>query len=123
MDVQSLGEAGTPSAAPQSPVPQPQQQAAAVSSPAQPTNGSPAPSQPNSSDSSDKTLAHTVAGILGSPSSGSVHVSYRVEKPDEIVTVFTDGAGHEIAQVPSETMIQIAEFFQTQTGITLDRNA
>ena len=119
MDVQSLGEPGTPTAGPQTPAPQPQ--AAAVSFPTPSSDSSSAPSQ--SSGGSDKTLAHTVAGILGASPSDNVRVSYRIEKPDEIVTVFTDSAGHEIAQVPSEAMIQIAQFFDSQTGVTLDRNA
>ena len=120
MDIQSLGEAGTAPAAPATPQPQ----AAAVSTPQQqqPSNAS-TPSQPSTPSSSDKTLAHTVAGILGAAPGDNVHVSYRIEKPDEIVTVFTDASGHEIAQVPSEAMIQIAQFFDAHSGVTLDQCA
>ncbi|MDQ2681370.1 MAG: hypothetical protein M3Y21_10205 [Candidatus Eremiobacteraeota bacterium] len=73
-------------------------------------------------------LSPAIAKIFGSgdaPQSVSLNVSYRVARPlDEIVTVFSDPAtGKEIAQFPSEMIIQIAEFFDKQSGITLDRNA
>ena len=122
MDIQSLGEAGTGAATPQA---QSQPQAADISStPAQaPAPGTAQPDATQSRGNTDRTLAQTVAGILGASSTDNVHVSYRIEKPDEIVTVFTNADGHEIAQVPSEAMIQIAQFFDAQTGVTLDRNA
>lgn len=53
----------------------------------------------------------------------SVNVSYRVEN-DAIITVFTDPTtGKEITQVPSEVMVQIAQFFDKHSGITLDKSA
>jgi len=121
MDIHSLGEAGaaTAGAAPPQPQVSPQTQAGA---PSTDSVGTPASSGQGSS-SGNTTLAHTVGGLLGGTSSDPVHVSYRIEKPDEIVTVFTDAQGHEIAQVPSEAMIQIAQFFDTQTGVAIDRNA
>jgi hypothetical protein len=72
-------------------------------------------------------LSPVVAKIFGrgdTPHTLSVNVSYRVEHPDIIVTVFTDPAtGQEIAQVPSEVLVQIAQFFDKESGVTLDRSA
>lgn len=72
-------------------------------------------------------LSPALAKIFGNgvPGSLSVNVSYRVERnPDMIVTVFTDPkTGKEIAQVPAEVMVQIAQFFDKQSGVTLDRSA
>jgi hypothetical protein len=67
-------------------------------------------------------VTSAVAKLLGP---GGAQVSYRVYRnPDEIVTVFSDPkTGEEIAQFPSEAMVQIAEFFDAQTGVTLDQNA
>jgi hypothetical protein len=61
----------------------------------------------------------------GVPKPVSVNVSYRVEHdPNIIVTVFTDPAtGQEIAQIPAEVMVQIAQFFDKESGVTLDRSA
>jgi hypothetical protein len=72
-------------------------------------------------------LSPVVAKILAqgnTPQPVTVNVSYRVEHdPDMIVTVFTDPhTGAEIAQVPAEVMIQIAQFFDKQSGVTLDRS-
>jgi uncharacterized FlaG/YvyC family protein len=55
----------------------------------------------------------------------SVNVSYRVEhNPDIVVMVMTDPkTGKEIAQVPAEVMVQIAQFFDKESGVTLDRSA
>lgn len=53
----------------------------------------------------------------------SVNVSYRVENGN-IVTVFTDPhTGKEITQVPAEVVVQMAQFFDKHTGITLDKSA
>lgn len=75
-------------------------------------------------------LSPVVAKIFGSAgdsaaASYTVNVSYRVEHdPNIVVTVFTDpSTGREIAQVPAEVMIQIAQFFDKQSGVTLDRTA
>jgi hypothetical protein len=61
----------------------------------------------------------------GVPQPVSVNVSYRVEHdPNIIVTIFTDPAtGQEIAQIPPEVMVQIAQFFDKHSGVTLDRSA
>lgn len=73
-------------------------------------------------------LAPVVAKIFGGGSSlqsKAVNVSYRVEHdPDMVVMVITDPkTGREIAQVPSEVMVQIAQFFDKEQGVTLDRSA
>ena len=75
-------------------------------------------------------LSPVVAKIFGSapgsaPQPVSVNVSYRVmHDPNIIVTVFTDPrTGQEIAQVPAEVLIQIAQFFDKESGVTLDRSA
>jgi hypothetical protein len=72
-------------------------------------------------------LSPVVAKILAQgnmPQPVTVNVSYRVEHdPNMVVTVFTDPkTGAEIAQVPAEVMIQIAQFFDKQSGVTLDRS-
>ena len=61
----------------------------------------------------------------GIPKPVSVNVSYRVEHdPNIIVTIFTDPTtGQEIAQIPPEVLVQIAQFFDKQSGVTLDRSA
>ncbi len=66
-----------------------------------------------------------IFGADGTPKPVTVNVSYRVEHdPNIIVTVFTDPAtGTEIAQIPAEVMVQIAQFFDKQSGVTLDRSA
>ncbi len=55
----------------------------------------------------------------------AVNVRYRVEHdPNMIVMVFTDPhTGEEIAQVPSDVMVQLAQFFDKHSGVTLDQNA
>ncbi|HET9096325.1 MAG TPA: flagellar protein FlaG [Candidatus Baltobacteraceae bacterium] len=61
----------------------------------------------------------------GAVKSESVSVSYRVEHdPNIIVTIFTDPTtGQEIAQIPPEVMVQFAQFFDKESGVTLDRSA
>jgi uncharacterized FlaG/YvyC family protein len=74
-------------------------------------------------------LSPVVAKIFGGGDGVSkpvtVNVSYRVEHdPNIIVTVFRDPAtGREIAQIPAEVMVQIAQFFDKESGVTLDRSA
>lgn len=71
-------------------------------------------------------LSPVVAKLFGDGQSQSVavNVSYRVEDHNIIVTVFTDPkTGKEIAQVPAEVMVQIAQFFDKENGVTLDRSA
>lgn len=83
--------------------------------------------QPSASHADAGPLSAVVAKILSggdAPKAVTVNVSYRVEHdPNMIVTVFTDPAtGAEIAQVPAEVMVQIAQFFDKQSGVTLDRS-
>lgn len=73
-------------------------------------------------------LSPVVARIFGGGNASpqmSVNVSYRVEhNPNIVVMVMTDPkTGQEIAQVPAEVMVQIAQFFDKQSGVTLDRSA
>jgi len=73
-------------------------------------------------------LSPVVAKLFASdgvPKPVTVNVSYRVEhNPNIIVTIFTDPAtGKEIAQIPAEVMVQIAQFFDKESGVTLDRSA
>ncbi len=126
MDIQPVGETGTgqvngAAAQPGASTPAP----ATPSTSALQAGGNPNAARTPDPSHTDRSLSSTVAHLVGGGTdvSPSVSVSYRVEKPDEIVTVFTDvKTGHEIAQVPSETMIQIAQFFGKETGVTLDRN-
>jgi hypothetical protein len=117
MDVQAVAAGATPQ--PQvAPAPAPSGSGPAVRSAvpqASPAHGDAGP------------LSSVVAKILAhgdAPKAASVSVSYRVEHdPNMIVTVFTDpNTGAEIAQVPSEVMVQIAQFFDKQSGVTLDRS-
>lgn len=73
-------------------------------------------------------IAPAIAKLFGSapvPTPIPLNVSYRVVRdPNEIVTVFTDPkTGQEVAQFPPDVLIGIAEFFDQQTGVTLDRDA
>jgi len=72
-----------------------------------------------------KPLSDTIAKLFSGPAdSGPLHVSYRIEKPNEIVTVFSDPVtGTEVAQFPAEAMIQIAQFFDKSSGVTVDKEA
>lgn len=85
------------------------------------------PATVNGEGDANKPLSSTIAKLFaGAVSDGSaaLHVSYRVEKPDEVITVFSDPVtGHEVAQFPAEAMVQIAQFFDKSTGVTLDQNA
>lgn len=122
MDVQTVGAAeATPQQTP--PV-------------ASPQGGQPPAPQPvaQTSQHVDHTgensgaLSSTVAKLFsedGAEKSAAVNVSYRVEHdPNIIVTVFTDpNTGQEIAQIPPEVMVQLAQFFDKQSGVTLDRSA
>ncbi|MEO6913374.1 MAG: hypothetical protein ABI182_05080 [Candidatus Baltobacteraceae bacterium] len=121
MDVQVVDPAQAPPA-PATAAVAPVSTVAPPTLPVPPTQTLPSP------PTSHGDLTPAIAKIFGSgdaPSSASLNVSYRVARPlDEIVTVFSDpNTGKEIAQFPSEMIIQIAEFFDKQSGITLDRNA
>jgi uncharacterized FlaG/YvyC family protein len=82
-----------------------------------------APQQEQQSGVLSPVVAKLFSG--GIPQPLSVNVSYRVEHdPNIVVTVFTDpSTGREIAQIPAEVMVQIAQFFDKQSGVTLDRSA
>lgn len=73
-------------------------------------------------------LIASIAKLFGeadAPQGGGLTVSYRVgHNPNEIITVFSDPAtGKEVAQFPSEIVVQMAEFFDKYSGVTLDRTA
>ena len=73
-------------------------------------------------------LSSTLAKLFGKPNpepQKSLQVSYRVSRnPDEIITVFSDPAtGEEVVQFPSEMMIELAQFFEKESGVTLDKSA
>jgi uncharacterized FlaG/YvyC family protein len=81
-----------------------------------------------SQSSKNEPLSSSIGKFFGTPDAPQqidVQVSYRIDKYDnQIVTVFTDPhTGKEIAQFPKEIMLQIAQFFDQQSGVTLDRNA
>jgi uncharacterized FlaG/YvyC family protein len=87
-------------------------------------------SEPQSTASARSNgIAAAIAKIFGTssdPQQVHLSVSYRVVKgdPDEIVTVFTDSkTGREITQVPSEALIGLAQFFDQENGVTLDKSA
>lgn len=85
------------------------------------------PTVPDSTKNSGP-LSSIVAKLFaedGAVKSEAVNVSYRVEHdPNIIVTVFTDpNTGQEIAQIPPEVMVQLAQFFDKESGVTLDRSA
>jgi uncharacterized FlaG/YvyC family protein len=73
-------------------------------------------------------LGPAIAKLFGTkspPDPIRLDVSYRVlSKPDVIVTVFSDPqTGQEVAQFPPEILIGLAEFFDQQSGVTLDKDA
>lgn len=74
----------------------------------------------------EKSLSPVVANLFsgkGQEHHANVNVSYRVES-GRIVTVFTDpSTGKEISQVPTEMLVQLAQFFDKQSGVTLDKSA
>lgn len=118
MEILPVGDTGSAPGAATQPA-APAAAAVAPAPPAQPQQ----PAVPQHGAHEDRSLSKTVGDLLGGAGAASVKVSYRIEKPDEIVTVFSDAAGHEIAQVPNETMIEIAQFFDKHSGIAVDRNA
>jgi uncharacterized FlaG/YvyC family protein len=118
MDVRVVGAA---EAAPQ------QSPAAPTTTGTQTTASATLPGATNHSQSQD-VLSPALAKIFSKgqlPHPLTINVSYRVEhNPDIVVTVFTDPVtGQEIAQVPPEVMVQLAQFFDKQSGVTLDRSA
>lgn len=123
MDVPTVGAAeATPQQTP--PVAPPQG--------GQPQGGQPPAQQPAAQPSQHAENTGALSSIVaklfaedGAEKSQAVSVSYRIEHdPNIIVTVFTDpNTGQEIAQIPPEVMVQFAQFFDKQSGVTLDRNA
>lgn len=76
-------------------------------------------------DDSHSGIAPAIAKLFGNavPQPVQLNVSYRVEGKD-IVTVFTDPqTGKEVAQVPAEVLVGLAQFFDQQSGVTFDKNA
>jgi uncharacterized FlaG/YvyC family protein len=85
-----------------------------------------AQSAPGSGKTHD--ISPAIAKLFGASGGEQSHlnVSYRVVKgdPDEIVTVFTDPqTGQEVAQFPPQVLMGLAQFFDQENGITLDKNA
>lgn len=104
-----------------------EQQTAPPAAAAQPGGADPQPQVANTSSTDDVgTLSPVVAHIFSSGAilqPVSVNVTYRVEN-GAIVTVFTDPTtGKEISQVPAEVLVQIAQFFDKHSGVTLDKSA
>jgi uncharacterized FlaG/YvyC family protein len=122
MDVQVVASVATG----QQQGPEPQTAPAEAAQPQPPAQGEfqSAPGAQNTGALSP-VVANLFAQHGGVAQPADVDVSYRVvHDPNMIVTVFTDPkTGEEIAQVPSEMMIQIAQFFDKQSGVTLDRSA
>jgi uncharacterized FlaG/YvyC family protein len=85
------------------------------------------PSEPQAAQQHENASAvAAVAKLFGQPDQPqavSLNVSYRVSHdPSEIVTVFSDPTtGREVAQFPAEIVVQIAQFFDKHSGVTLDR--
>jgi len=102
---------------------------AAASSVSVAENGAQPQAQTPPSTQHPATLASPIAKIFGSgdnPQPVPLNVSYRVVKGNlgEIVTIFTDPkTGKEVAQFPPDVLLSIAQFFDQQTGATLDQNA
>lgn len=115
MDVQPVGGAAPAT-----------HEAAQLEAPQQAKPIEPATLEGSDGGDSHKPLSAAIAKLFGGalPNAEALKVSYRVEKPNEVVTVFSDPVtGKEVVQFPAETMIQIAQFFDKSSGVTLDRNA
>lgn len=85
--------------------------------------------QPGASAQDSQSALSAVAAKIfsggGAAGAQNVNVSYRVEhQPDMVVLVFSDPhTGQEISQVPAESLIQLAQFFDKHSGVTLDKTA
>lgn len=124
MDVQSIdptAPAMTTAAAPAAP-PSSSQSAATPQATATPQPGTHR-SGPQPVQVEDKTLHKALSQLIGQ--GANVSVSFRVvHNPNEIVIVFENAdTGKEIMQVPSETMILMAQFFDKLGGAMMDRTA
>lgn len=83
---------------------------------------------PTSEPPTRSGLGPAIAKLFGTktpPAPINLDVSYRVlQHPDVIVTVFSNPqTGQEVAQFPPEILIGLAEFFDQQSGVTLDKDA
>jgi uncharacterized FlaG/YvyC family protein len=122
MDVSAVTGASSPQPAVQLSVPP-------VSGGAPPAPTGHEPAQPQAEQQHrNSALITAVAKLFGDPEqpqSVALNVSYRVtHNPNEIVTVFSDPkTGKEVAQFPAEIVVQIAQFFDTHSGVTVDRSA
>jgi len=102
----------------------PETHAASAPAPAPVSSAEPQPDQ----QQRNAALVASIAKLFGqsdAPQSGGLSVSYRVgHNPNEIITVFSDPTtGKEVAQFPAEIVVQMAEFFDKYSGVTLDRTA
>ena len=112
---------------PQSAVPKPVVPPIGSGAPPAPIPGEQGAPQADQQHHNDSVIG-AVAKLFGhpeEPQSVSLNVSYRVtHNPSEIVTVFSDPkTGKEVAQFPAEIVVQIAQFFDSHSGVTLDRSA
>lgn len=125
MDIQAVAANGAPQQADPS-TDGASASAVAPTPPAAAPAPAPTPNAGSAPDDHRQPLTTTVAQLFTgakAPNAHPVQVSYRVEG-SEIITVFTDPkTGKEIAQFPSEMMIQFAQFFAKESGVTLDRSA
>jgi uncharacterized FlaG/YvyC family protein len=103
----------------------------AAGQPAAPSGAAPLPAQGDpqaEQQHHNAALIGAVAKLFGQPEQPqavALNVSYRVSHdPNEIVTVFSDPkTGKEVAQFPAEIVVQIAQFFDKHSGVTLDSKA
>jgi uncharacterized FlaG/YvyC family protein len=110
------------------PAPAPQEAANAVITQGTSSSGDTNTSSSQQPADNRSALAPAIAKLFSVPSPKeptSLNVSYKIEgASDTIVTVFTDPTtGQEVAQIPPEVLIQIAQFFDQQQGATLDKSA
>ena len=108
----------------------PQQQAlAAISSPTNQAGlpaDQPAAAQPPAEHQPLTAAIGRLFGAADKPDlpQNPVQVSYRSAGPEGIVTVFTDRtSGKQVAEFPTPILLDIATFFDQQSGVTLDRQA
>jgi len=137
MDVTGTGQAAAAAASsvvtgsvPTAPAPQAPSVVATSQTGAATTASAGAGQTPTAAGASESRtgLAPAIAKLFGSSSPTlpiRLDVSYRVLRdPDQIVTVFSDpSTGREVAQFPPDILINIAQFFDQQSGVTLDRDA
>lgn len=89
-------------------------------------SGAPAVAPGSERPAATDRLSSAVSAVFAGSSPHGIEVSLRVaHHPNEIIAVFRDKVtGEIINQVPSETVVQLAEFFQQEaSGALLDREA